>query len=264
MFARDYRAWAREALRGHWAVAIALCLVAGLLGGGVDLVSGLFMPAAGQEAAQLPEMMELIGSGAWPMMLTITLTSILLAFVLSGALSLGMAHYFTNLTSHRPAAFRDLFARFNLLGKALWMNIVTAFYVFLWSMVGVIPATAAAVVLTMGDLYGMASVALVIILIGTFPGIIATYRYAMIPYLIAEFPDLTVREAMDESKRLMQGNKWRLFCLQLSFLGWVLLILFVTMGMGSFVLTPYTQAANAAFYLDVTGRKGLRYAEPMQ
>jgi len=60
---------------------------------------------------------------------------------------------------------------------------------------------------------------------------------------------------------LMQGNKRRMFYLELTFLGWSILNIF-TLGIGSLWLTPYMQATNAAFYLDVTGRAGLRNAEP--
>ena len=85
------------------------------------------------------------------------------------------------------------------------------------------------------------------------PGIIAIYRYAMMPYLMAEFPDLGALDAMRESKRLMQGNKWRLFCLELSFIGWYLLSI-LTLGIGLLWLLPYVSASRAAFYLEITGR----------
>ena len=85
------------------------------------------------------------------------------------------------------------------------------------------------------------------------PGIIASYRYALAPYLMAENPDMGVMEAIARSKELMNGSKWRLFCLQLSFIGWNLLCV-LTLGIGYLWLTPYQNAAEAAFYLEVTGR----------
>ena len=60
-------------------------------------------------------------------------------------------------------------------------------------------------------------------------------------------------EAIGRSKELMMGNKWRLFCLQLSFIGWNLLCV-LTLGIGYLWLTPYQNAAETAFYLEVTGR----------
>ena len=82
------------------------------------------------------------------------------------------------------------------------------------------------------------------------PGIIASYSYAMTPYILANHPELTAREAIARSKELMSGNRWRLFCLEFSFIGWALLSS-LTMGIGSLFLTPYTQAAKAAFYRDL-------------
>ena len=67
------------------------------------------------------------------------------------------------------------------------------------------------------------------------PGYIALYRYAMTPYIMAENENLSVMEAITESKRIMMGNKWRLFCLDLSFLGWELLGI-LTLGIGFFSL----------------------------
>ena len=84
------------------------------------------------------------------------------------------------------------------------------------------------------------------------PGLIAAYRYSMVPYLMAEFPDLRIMDAMRESKRLMKGNKWRLFCLELSFFGWMLLGSVTIVG--SLWVVPYVHAAQAAFYMEVTGR----------
>ena len=85
------------------------------------------------------------------------------------------------------------------------------------------------------------------------PGIVAAYRYALAPYLLAENPSLTAEEAIEKSKALMFGYKGRLFCLQFSFIGWYLLSA-LTGGIGWFFLAPYTKAADTAFYLERTGR----------
>ena len=64
---------------------------------------------------------------------------------------------------------------------------------------------------------------------------------------------MDVMEAIARSKELMDGNKGRLFCLQLSFIGWRLLCV-LTLGIGYLWLAPYQNAAEAAFYREVTGR----------
>lgn len=79
------------------------------------------------------------------------------------------------------------------------------------------------------------------------PGIIAKYSYAMTGYILAEHPELTSGEAIERSKEMMSGNRFRLFCLRFSFIGWAIFCSF-TMGMGNLWLRPYRQAAEAAFY----------------
>ncbi len=84
------------------------------------------------------------------------------------------------------------------------------------------------------------------------PGIIATYSYAMTEFILAEHPDLTASEAIAQSKEMMSGNRWRLFCLHFSFIGWDILSS-LTLGIGNLWLRPYKQAANAAFYREISG-----------
>ena len=55
------------------------------------------------------------------------------------------------------------------------------------------------------------------------PGIIATFRYAQCFYLQVDHPDWGASQCIRESSRLMRGNKWKLFCVQLSFIGWMIL-----------------------------------------
>jgi len=59
---------------------------------------------------------------------------------------------------------------------------------------------------------------------------------------------------LEKSKTMMYGNRWRLFCLQWSFIGWDLLCV-LSLGVGNIWLVPYRQAAMAAFYRDISGEK---------
>ena len=58
---------------------------------------------------------------------------------------------------------------------------------------------------------------------------------------------MTASEAITESRRMMNGNKWRLFCLCFSFIGWFILSIF-TCGILLFWITPYMNASIAEFY----------------
>jgi uncharacterized membrane protein len=82
------------------------------------------------------------------------------------------------------------------------------------------------------------------------PGIIKTYAYAATFYVLKENPEMTAMDALNESQRLMYGNKMKLFCLDLSFIGWYLLSL-VTFGIALIWVLPYHEAARAAFYEDI-------------
>ena len=81
------------------------------------------------------------------------------------------------------------------------------------------------------------------------PGIIKSYEYRMIPYILAENPDLEWREVFSISRRMMDGEKWNAFILDLSFLGWAFLSA-ITLGLvGIFYVNPYKGLTDAALYM---------------
>lgn len=88
------------------------------------------------------------------------------------------------------------------------------------------------------------------------PGIIKSYEYRMIPYLMAEDPTLTRQRAFEESKRMMTGQKWNTFVLDLSFLGWYILSALTLGILAIFYVGPYQSLTNAALY------EKLRYGMP--
>lgn len=85
------------------------------------------------------------------------------------------------------------------------------------------------------------------------PGIIKSYEYAMIPYIVAEDADISVKEAFKRTKLMMKGNKFRYFALNLSFIGWILLGI-LALGFGILFVMPYVFAATTHFYIDAKSR----------
>jgi len=85
------------------------------------------------------------------------------------------------------------------------------------------------------------------------PGVIKSYAYSMVPYLLASDPSLDYKQALSKSKALMKGNKGRLFVLDLSFIGWFLLGLFA-FGIGVIFVVPYHTATKIEFFNDVYGQ----------
>jgi hypothetical protein len=81
------------------------------------------------------------------------------------------------------------------------------------------------------------------------PGIVKAYEYRMIPYILAEHPDIDSREAFAVSKQMMTGNKWDAFVLDLSFIGWMILS-GITFGIvGIFWVNPYYDMTCAELYV---------------
>lgn len=88
------------------------------------------------------------------------------------------------------------------------------------------------------------------------PGIIKGYEYRMIPYLLAENPDLSVKEAFYQSRELMRGQKWKAFVLDISFLGWYLLAVMTFGILALLYVIPYKNLAQAALYRRLRGTDG--------
>jgi uncharacterized membrane protein len=84
---------------------------------------------------------------------------------------------------------------------------------------------------------------------------IAQFRYSQTYYLLCDVPNIGPLVAIQRSKQMMIGNKWKLFCLQLRFIGWALLCI-PTLGIGFLWLIPYMTVSISAFYDDV--KDGIR------
>ena len=256
--AADFKKIALDALRGKWPIAVLTGFVASLMGAGI--VSGGSGGSGSGQSNSVSDLVESIPDAElWFQRLSVVLiialvivvTWAIVAFIIGGAGKLGYAIFNLNLVDRREAAFSDLFSQFYRLGDGFCMSFLVGLYTFLWSLLFVIP------------------------------GIVKAFSYAMTPYILAENPDMTATEAITASRRLMDGNKFRLFCLGFSFIGWKLLcavpvlaaVLAVTGKLmaggsvaallwlipsgipsfaGSLFLTPYMEAAYAAFYREIT------------
>ena len=87
------------------------------------------------------------------------------------------------------------------------------------------------------------------------PGIIKHYSYAMTDYILKEDPEMKNNAAIEKSMAMMEGNKMKLFMLDLSFIGWAILCIF-TLGIGLLFLQPYVAISRAAFYEDLKAQQG--------
>lgn len=165
-------------------------------------------------------------------------------FIVGGPFTLGL--YTLLLTFFRSKQVDNslIFEGFGSFGKAFILQLLITVKVFLWALLFFIP------------------------------GIIAAYRYSQAFFVMADHPEYTASECIEESKRLMCGNKWKLFCVQLSFIGWIILAsipsallagIFSFGGVGAvitsiiaslpaIVLSEYTYMADVTFYELLTER----------
>ncbi len=80
------------------------------------------------------------------------------------------------------------------------------------------------------------------------PGIVKSYSYRMVPYILAENPEMNSSDAITLSRNMMNGNKWAAFVLDLSFIGWNLLGALLCLIPTVFYVAPYQNATNAELY----------------
>lgn len=235
-FASDFREMARDALRGKWGLAVITGLIASLLGAGGSTGPEIKLEVNSNSAnlklmfgnqqiyssaeGMFPELSGfLISTAVYVAIVALVMAA--LFFVLSSVISLGYSRFNLELVDRkREPQVGMLFGYFPHWKNAAIANLLQFVYVLLWSLLLIIP------------------------------GIMAAYSYSMTRYIQAEQPELTPSKAIARSKEMMDGNRWRLFCLQMSFIGWNILSM-LTLGIGNLWLLPYQQAATAAFYRDL-------------
>lgn len=237
-FAADFRRIARQALTGRWAIAVVAGLIAALLGAvasdgpeiklninssgadvGLDFAGQQIYTSSGGWNENLTGF--LIGGAAFIILAALVMAVVY--FVLGSVIQVGYARFNLDLVDRREKPeIGTMFGYFAHWKNTAAAKLLQVLYVFLWSLLFVVP------------------------------GIVAGYSYAMTSYILSEHPELTAGEAINISKQIMSGNRFRLFCLQLSFIGWDILCA-LTLGIGNLWLTPYKQAATAAFYRVVSG-----------
>lgn len=198
--------WAKERIRTArpetWRVALVYLLATTVVTGLYNLV----IPAARQMNEQISQAMNLMlespenGYRAAGIISSLFSSpagyiAIFFSIVLSlytSVMSYGYTGYSMQVVRGGEPGYGELFSRFYMAGKIILAELLTVVYVTLWSMLFIIP------------------------------GIIAMFRYMMVPYILLDDPDCSVFEAFRRSKALMRGRKWELFVLGMSFVLWEL------------------------------------------
>ena len=231
---------------GYWLpflVSAAATLIVGLLAGGGSSLTGLFgyggtsyTAILNGDPSQLEELADEMEAALErffndPLVAITTAVLTVLIVLLSLCLSFAWKSFVVHpirvgenrfYMEHR--GFETKFSRlFYTFGSGHYLNCAkTMFFyelkIFLWSLLFIIP------------------------------GIIKSYEYCMVPYILAENPRISTDRAFELSKKMTDGEKWHIFCLQLSFIGWYLLAAIACCGLGNYFLMPYVNATHAELY----------------
>ena len=97
-------------------------------------------------------------------------------------------------------------------------------------------------------------------------GVIKEYSYRMVPYIVAENPDMKPNEVITLSRKMMDGHKWECFVLDLSFLGWAILGFITYHVLDIFFVNPYIVATNSEYYAayrDEAKKLGIKNADKL-
>ena len=196
---------ARESLTGRWGIAIGtflvyIIIISSLQGGGYKY----------QSTVDSDQGFSYAYSYAY------SFTS-LIYLIVAGPFALGIAIFSLNLARKMEARFEQIFDGFRNFKTSFIAYLLTILFIFLWSLLLIIP------------------------------GIIAALSYAMTFFIIADDESIEPMAAIDKSKKMMYGYKLQLFYLSLRFFGLALLCI-LTLGIGFLWLIPYTYVTMAKFY----------------
>lgn len=240
----ELKSRAKECLRHYYWWAFLACLLAGLLGGGnsdgvdfqFNVSSSLGTGAAGGNAESAENMIsQMMNPGAFiatMMIFAVVFTVALVIAVcwgtfLGNPVRVGNCRYFMESRERmQSAGIGRLFYVFEggRYGNVVKVMFMRGLFTFLWTLLLIVP------------------------------GIIKSYEYYLVPYILQDDPQMDYRDALKLSKDMMDGYKWNLFVLQLSFIGWEILG-GLCCGIGLMFLRPYKDATYAEFYAERRNEK---------
>lgn len=210
----EIRGRARKLLAGRWGTAVLIVLVAGIIAG----IGG--SGSWNVDSEDMGSLNEIFTAAA----VFLSLFAAVYGIFVANVVDYGFTTAFLGLGRNGLLVFEDLFRGFKDYTRVLSMMFLKNLFIFLWSLLLVIP------------------------------GIIKAYSYAMSEYILSENPGIDALGAINRSKEMMRGHKARLFMLDLSLIGWWFLSL-LTCGIGFLWLGAYYKTIHAVFYIDLRGEQ---------
>lgn len=218
---RELKARGKAAFKAnYWNCVLVALILTALIGGGAAAGRDRAQNASGEtslveELRQAPVQVLGVIGGA---LIGVSAIASAVKFLVFNPLEVGCKRFFL-VNSDTPAELNELGYGFqNGYGNMVVSMFLRDLFTFLWALLFIIP------------------------------GIVKSYSYAMVPYILAENPDLSGTEAIRISQQMMKGHKWRAFVLDLSFIGWYVLAV-LTAGIAEVLwVAPYVGATDAELY----------------
>lgn len=220
---KDIKDRAKQTLSANYWVMVAVSTIMLVITGGIGIASSNVSTKFSLMLTSYGETMTEISSIRFIFVMILLaivsmVFSLLISFFVTNVISVGGCRFFVETSQGRPN-ISDVF--FGFSGSHYMKIVRTMFletvFLFLWMFT----------------------------IVGFF---IKMYEYAMIPYILAQDPDIEWRDAFKLSKRMMYGNKWKMFVLGLSFMGWLILSGFTFGILAIFYVYPYMYATYAELY----------------
>ncbi len=216
--------------RNYWLCVAASAIALFLMGGGVGLTGNSAQTEFQfneQSASEAITSMEGILSQIPPgIMLVLAMTilvglviGVCVAILVSNVVQVGVNRFFLENREHKTNVGQVFYGfQGGRYGSTVWIMFLKGLYIFGWT------------------------------LLFWIPGIIKTYAYLLVPYIIAENPHMDKKRVFELSSEMMKGHKWEAFVLGLSFIGWSFLAAITGGILGIFYVNPYQHATFAEFY----------------
>lgn len=213
----DLKRSAKASLRGKWGISVVCTLIVTVIIAVIQMLGmmpGMVQAIAG--AGDPEEVYLALYTSPWYFISTIVV------FLIAVGLGIGLTKLFLRISRNSDASVGTVFEGFKIYGRAFVMMLLEAIFIYLWSLLLVIP------------------------------GIVASYRYRMASYILLDDDSVSGLDAIRQSKEMMRGHKGELFIMDLSFIGWMILAA-IPCGLGYFWLSPYMEVSYANFYRNLKG-----------
>lgn len=230
---KELKETGKAALKANYWPSVLVAFILSLLTAGTTVASR----SSGQEEATdqtinqagdafqslTPEQQTLAILGISAAVGTVAIVALLLKIFLFNPLKVGCYGFFKENVQNRDGDLNVLKSGFGNYGRTFLTLFLTDLFIMLWALLLIIP------------------------------GIVKSYSYRMVPYIVRDDPELEPMDVIRKSRNMMNGQKWAAFKLDLSFILWFLLEI-VTLGLAGLLwVNPYVHNTNAALYLRLRG-----------